>query len=198
MWQRGRSRQARTWWPLAAAALAGSLCLLLSGLASASERPRPVATRTTPATISFAITANSAINFGGVQVGTTTDCIGSCPTIVNNSDLSLLEQAIGQIVVTFDDATEADCGVGGGWEANASTAALDTFVMRVDLDHLDTAGFVAIDPTTGSADLLDGLTTLTPGDGAEALNFQLVMPTSISTGDNQCTIALTITISDPS
>ena len=53
-------------------------------------------------------------------------------------------------------------------------------------DHYIPAG------TTNSADVLDGA-GISSGGGTKTIDLELEMPTSVTTGTNECTIAMTFT-----
>ncbi len=182
-----------TGWTLGAATVAfAALSMLFLSIATADETGA-VSVTVTPAILSISV-PTGAVGFGTTPIDTTVSAIDG-KTVTNNGNVTWAA-----LSGNFATSPPANCGTGGNWDA--STAAdVEIFVMNLDSDAAD------VSPADGA---FDAAGVNVPGngnpsaaintanvvaDGTVAVDFELMMPTLVGTGDNECTIALTLTAS---
>lgn len=120
------------------------------------------------------------------------------PTITNNGNVPITS-----VVVAYTGAPgeEATCDGGeGSWAAHANTTGTDQFFMRawastsVAYSNFIDAAF-AIDPTTGSGNVLAAGDSPLEADGELDLLLELVTPNPPLAGSTGCSIGLSVTAS---
>lgn len=188
---------------IAAAVTAAAVTMMLAGSAAAQSSSDGLSVSVTPSVTIIALTGGDSNNTGQIAFGTkalsgTFDTAGSDPADGNADTITVSNSgtlAVATLLLAYDVANpgEGECGA-TDWQASASAAGADTFRMRATDDatfdgtgdHYIPAG------TTNSADVLDGA-GITSGGGTKTIDLELEMPTSVTTGTNECTIAMTFT-----
>ncbi len=195
----------------AVAVTAAAVTMLLAGSAGAQGSSGTFGATVTPEVTDIVITGGSeaandgSLVFGSQALGGTPDTTGSTledgSVTCNGSDCTVIVTNNGSIAVAtlkinYDVAAgaEAECGT-TDWAADATappSAGSDIFGMRVDDDGEFTTGETVIPTgTTLSSDILAGATIA--ASAAANIDFELTMPSAATSGNNECTIAMTLT-----
>lgn len=182
MFRLNRSRLA------AIAVMMAAFTLLLMGVVTAAETRGTVAYRVTPGVIGIFI-VNGSFTFNNVDINDVLITPGDAGSVQPTFDVDTPDD-VNNLLVSYDNATEAS---GCGWDGD-TTAGSDQFIMKVRLGSPGTNVLTAIPANgAGGADVLDA--TFTPAQAVANLDFQLTAPSTITTGNTSCTIAITVTAS---
>jgi 3-deoxy-D-arabino-heptulosonate 7-phosphate (DAHP) synthase len=159
----------------AVATVIAALAMLTLSFASAED----VTVSVTPTGVAIAIDDGNVL-FGTQALGSTvaTPADTASETIHNTG-----AAAIANITVGYSNGTEGDCG----WQADASAVGEDQFVMSTKTDG--SFGAIPVNP----GDTGDIQTASIATSGTQALDFELQMPDSVTTGNSACSILVTVT-----
>lgn len=164
-----------------------ALSMLLIGQARADGE---VSVTVTPGEKAITVT-NSPFAFSFVALNTTADSTGAGSRIGLQNTGGL---AIATATLQFDNTNEATCSSGGPWQANATAAADNVFVLNVDTDGEFSSNKVNVPPSDSpSGDILangGGLAAITD---SVILDVQLVMPTLNTSSASDCSMPMTLT-----
>ena len=170
----------------ASSVLVVAFSFLLAGVVSGASAKPPVSATITPGALTILV-SDGAFTFDNVDVNDTPTTPGDAtggtqPTVAVDGDVTL-----SSLTAAYANPTEA---TGCGW-AGDTTADSDRFVMKVTLGFGST-GQVTMNPNGGTAiEMLN--VSFQNSDGTKNLDFQMTMPTAITSGNTSCEIVITIT-----
>ena len=190
-------------WTLGAVVtVVAALGMLFAGIATAGagNAHGGVSVTVTPSVLSIVVTdPGVAFGFGVTPVNTTVSAIDG-KTVTNNGSVAWTS-----LSGSYVNTPAASCVGGTNWTASillspeSPIPATNSFVMNIDSDAVDEisagAGFdVPGVLVPGGGGLSGDITGGNVAAGTDVdVDFELVMPVTVTTGANVCTIALTLT-----
>lgn len=166
--------------------MVAALAMLTMSLATAADGA--VAVTVTPSLLASTVD-DGAVAFG-VLAATDTVSIIDAETAENTGNVNW-----GSLTAEYSTNPEAS---GCVWQAGAAGGS-DIFAMEIDTDAAGTAGFTdpGLDiPADGGTTAALNAIPVVPGPGAALnLDFELEMPSIITTGATPCAIGITLTAS---